>query len=226
MKNKLILVEDDPDLGVVLKQYLEFSDFEVTWFTSPDALSNHPINYNEYNAAILDVMLPGMDGFQLSKELRKQTAIPFLFLTAKGQSIDRILGLKLGADDYITKPCEPEELILRIHNILKRQVVDTNNTMIRIGNYLFFPSRYLLQLEATAFQLTEKESDLLQLLAARNNDVISRKEILEQLWGEDDYFLGRSLDVFMSRLRKYLQHDNRIKLESVRGVGFRVVFPE
>lgn len=226
MKNKLILVEDDPDLGVVLKQYLEFSDFEVTWFTSPNALLNHPINYNEYNAAILDVMLPGMDGFQLSKELRKQTAIPFLFLTAKGQSIDRILGLKLGADDYITKPCEPEELILRIHNILKRQVVDTNNTMIRIGNYLFFPSRYLLQLEATAFQLTEKESDLLQLLAARNNDVISRKEILEQLWGEDDYFLGRSLDVFMSRLRKYLQHDNRIKLESVRGVGFRVVFPE
>lgn len=226
MKNKLILVEDDPDLGTVLKQYLEFSDFEVTWFTSPDALLADSINYNEYDVAILDVMLPGLDGFQLSKELRKQTAIPFLFLTAKGQSIDRILGLKLGAEDYITKPCEPEELILRIRNILKRQTVVSSNTIIRIGNYTFFPSRYLLQLEEKRFQLTEKESDLLQLLTTRNNDVINRKEILEKLWGEDDYFLGRSLDVFMTRLRKYLQHDDRIKLESVRGVGFRVVFPE
>lgn len=226
MKNKLLLVEDDPDLGTVLKQYLEFSNFEVAWFTSPDALLTFPVNYTDYDVAILDVMLPGMDGFQLSKELRKQTAIPFLFLTAKGQSIDRILGLKLGADDYITKPCEPEELILRIHNILKRQTIVSPNAIIRIGNYTFFPSRYLLQLNERGFQLTEKESDLLQLLTARNNDVISRKEILEKLWGEDDYFLGRSLDVFMTRLRKYLQHDDRIKLESVRGVGFRVVFPE
>lgn len=226
MKNKLILVEDDPDLGTVLKQYLEFSDFEVTWFTSPDALLTASINYVHYDVAILDVMLPGMDGFQLSKELRKQTPIPFLFLTAKGQSIDRILGLKLGADDYITKPCEPEELILRIRNILKRQTSVSSNSVIHLGSYTFFPSRYLLQLEEREFQLTEKESDLLQLLTTHNNDVISRKEILEKLWGEDDYFLGRSLDVFMSRLRKYLQHDDRIKLESIRGVGFRVVFPE
>ncbi len=121
MKNKLLLVEDDVDLGMALKQYLEFSGFEVNWFDAPQKLLNSIIDWNEYSIAILDIMLPEIDGFELSKELQKRTSIPFLFLTAKGQSLDRILGLKLGAEDYITKPCEPEELILRINNILKRQ---------------------------------------------------------------------------------------------------------
>ncbi|MBN9294529.1 MAG: response regulator transcription factor [Flavobacteriia bacterium] len=225
MKNKIILVEDDVDLGTVLKQYLEFSDFEVKWFSSPAALLESISDYSGFDAAVLDVMLPGMDGFQLSKELRKHTQIPFLFLTAKGQSIDRILGLKLGAEDYITKPCEPEELILRLRNILKRQTGNPSGNKIRIGDYEFFPSQYLLKYEEQTFCMTEKEADLLQLLSSRNNDVISRKEILEKLWGEDNYFLGRSLDVFMTRLRKFLQLDSRIKLESIRGVGFRVNFP-
>ena len=112
MKTKILLLEDDPDLGMVLKQYLEFSDFEVSWISNPEEILKDKKNVENFQLAILDVMLPVMDGFELSKKIRKMSNIPFLFLTAKGQSIDRILGLKLGADDYITKPCEPEELIL------------------------------------------------------------------------------------------------------------------
>jgi len=224
MKTKILLVEDDPDLGMVLKQYLEFSDFEVNWITNPEIIINQREIIKDYQLAILDVMLPFMDGFELSKEIRKTSEIPFLFLTAKGQSIDKILGLKLGADDYITKPCEPEELILRIKNILKRQ----NGTLtekISIGNYSFIPSQFQLIFATETIQLTEKESELLLLLSKNNQKIINRKEILVNLWGENDYFLGRSLDVFMTRLRKYLQKDDRIKFESVRGIGFKVEFP-
>lgn len=225
MKTKILLVEDDADLGMVLKQYLEFSDFEVNWIPNPEIIINNEEIIQDYQLAILDVMLPFMDGFELSKEIRKTSDIPFLFLTAKGQSIDKILGLKLGADDYITKPCEPEELILRIKNILKRQQNSVKET-IKIGNYEFLPSQFKLSFGNEDFQLTEKESELLLLLSRNNQKIINRKEILENLWGENDYFLGRSLDVFMTRLRKYLQKDDRIKFESVRGIGFKVEFPK
>ncbi|MCD9854421.1 response regulator transcription factor [Epilithonimonas sp. JDS] len=224
MKTKILLVEDDADLGMVLQQYLEFSDFEVNWISNPEFIINNKKIIQDYQLAILDVMLPFMDGFELSKEIRKTSDIPFLFLTAKGQSIDKILGLKLGADDYITKPCEPEELILRIKNILKRQQ-NPQTEIVKIGNYSFIPSQFQLKFESETIQLTEKESELLLLLSRNNQKIINRKEILESLWGENDYFLGRSLDVFMTRLRKYLQKDDRIKFESVRGIGFKVEFP-
>lgn len=225
MKPKILLVEDDQDLGMVLKQYLEFSDFEVNWIPNPEEILKNKKSLEQYQIAILDVMLPVIDGFELSKEIRKTSNIPFLFLTAKGQSIDRILGLKLGADDYITKPCEPEELILRIKNILKRQQSSTNS-MIKLGNYSFVPSQFQLLFQNETIQLTEKESELLLLLSKNNQKIINRKEILETLWGENDYFLGRSLDVFMTRLRKYFLKDERIKFDSVRGIGFKVEFPE
>ncbi|TDX86521.1 response regulator transcription factor [Epilithonimonas xixisoli] len=224
MKTKILLVEDDPDLGMVLKQYLEFSDFEVTWISNPEEILKDKKCVENFQLAILDVMLPVMDGFELSKEIRKISNIPFLFLTAKGQSIDRILGLKLGADDYITKPCEPEELILRIKNILKRNET-SEKSAIQIGNYSFIPSQFQLSFGNEIIQLTEKESELLLLLSKSNQKIINRKEILETLWGENDYFLGRSLDVFMSRLRKYFQKDDRIKFDSIRGIGFKVEFP-
>ena len=224
MKTKILLVEDDPDLGMVLKQYLEFSDFEVTWISNPEEILKDKKNVENFQLAILDVMLPVMDGFELSKEIRKMSNIPFLFLTAKGQSIDRILGLKLGAEDYITKPCEPEELILRIKNILKRNET-SEKSAIQIGNYSFIPSQFQLIFGNESIQLTEKESELLLLLSKSNQKIINRKEILETLWGENDYFLGRSLDVFMSRLRKYFQKDDRIKFDSIRGIGFKVEFP-
>lgn len=225
MKPKILLIEDDLDLGMVLKQYLEFSDFEVNWIPDPEEILKDKESMDQYQLAILDVMLPVIDGFELSKEIRKTSEIPFLFLTAKSQSIDRILGLKLGADDYITKPCEPEELILRIRNILKRQET-SSKTNIRIGNYSFIPSQFQLLFQNETIQLTEKESELLLLLSKSNHRIINRKEILETLWGENDYFLGRSLDVFMTRLRKYFQKDERIRFDSVRGIGFKVEFPK
>lgn len=225
MKPKIILVEDDPDLGMVLKQYLEFSDFEVRWVPDPAEILHDRQIIDAYQIAILDVMLPGIDGFELSREIRKTSGIPFLFLTAKGQGIDRILGLKLGADDYITKPCEPEELILRIKNILKRQQ-HTVQATITIGHYSFIPAQFRLTFQAETIQLTEKEAELLLLLAKNNHTLLNRKDILETLWGENDYFLGRSLDVFMTRLRKYLRHDQRIRFDAVRGIGFTIEFPD
>lgn len=225
MKPKIILVEDDPDLGMVLKQYLEFSDFEVRWVPDPAEILQDRQIIDAYQLAILDVMLPGIDGFELSREIRKTSGIPFLFLTAKGQSIDRILGLKLGADDYITKPCEPEELILRIKNILRRQQ-QAVPAAIKIGHYSFIPAQFRLTFQEETIQLTEKEAELLLLLSKNNHTLLNRKDILETLWGENDYFLGRSLDVFMTRLRKYFRHDQRIRFDAVRGIGFTIEFPD
>ena len=222
MKTKILLVEDDPDLGMVLKQYLEFSDFEVTWISNPEEILKDKKNVENFQLAILDVMLPVMDGFELSKKIRKMSNIPFLFLTAKGQSIDRILGLKLGADDYITKPCEPEELILRIKNILKRNET-SEKSAIQIGNYSFIPSQFQLIFGNESIQLTEKESELLLLLSKSNQKIINRKEILETLWGENDYFLGRSLDVFISRLRKIIKEETHVRIENIPRVGFKLV---
>ena len=224
MKTKLILVEDDQDLGTVLKQYLEFSDFEVTWFDHPQKLLKEIESLESAQLIIFDVMLPEIDGFSLAKKLAETITIPYLFLTAKAQSFDRVLGLKLGADDYITKPCDPEELVLRIKNILKRNQ-PVLEELIKIGTYVFNRNQLQLSYQEEKFQLTEKEAELLSFLIQNNQKLVSRKEILEKIWGENDYFMGRSLDVFMTRLRKYFQHDETIKFESVRGIGFKINFP-
>ena len=224
MKTKLILVEDDQDLGTVLKQYLEFSDFEVTWFDHPQKLLKEIESLESAQLIIFDVMLPEIDGFSLAKKLAETITIPYLFLTAKAQSFDRVLGLKLGADDYITKPCDPEELVLRIKNILKRNQ-PVLEELIKIGAYVFLPNQLQFSYQEEKFQLTEKEAELLSFLIQNNQKLVSRKEILEKIWGENDYFMGRSLDVFMTRLRKYFQNDEMIKFESVRGIGFKINFP-
>lgn len=224
MKTKLILVEDDQDLGTVLKQYLEFSDFEVTWFDHPQKLLKEIESLESAQLIIFDVMLPEIDGFSLAKKLAETITIPYLFLTAKAQSFDRVLGLKLGADDYITKPCDPEELVLRIKNILKRNQ-PVLEELIKIGAYVFLPNQLQFSYQEEKFQLTEKEVELLSFLIQNNQKLVSRKEILEKIWGENDYFMGRSLDVFMTRLRKYFQNDEMIKFESVRGIGFKINFP-
>ncbi|RZK79884.1 MAG: response regulator transcription factor [Pedobacter sp.] len=226
MDKHILLVEDDLDLGSVLKQYLEFSGFGVSWFSNPLEVLSHQSVLKNIDLAIIDVMMPEMNGFELSKNIKKQSSVPFLFLTAKAQSIDRILGLKLGADDYIAKPCEPEELLLRVNNILKRSQKPESKQTIQIGNYRFLPSHFQILFKEQTFTITEKEADLLILLTVNNHKVLSRKEILEKLWGENDYFLGRSLDVFMTRLRKYFREDSRIKFDSVRGIGFKVEFPD
>ncbi|MFV0170114.1 response regulator transcription factor [Empedobacter falsenii] len=224
MKTKIILVEDDQDLGTVLKQYLEFSDFEVIWFNHPQKLLNDLSIVSSAQLIILDVMLPEIDGFSLAKELVKTISIPYLFLTAKAQSFDRVLGLKLGADDYITKPCDPEELILRIKNILRRNYPISEEIFL-IGTYVFNRNQLTLSFKDKFFQLTEKETELLFYFIRNNQKLVTRKEILETIWGENDYFMGRSLDVFMTRLRKYFQNDETIKFESVRGIGFKIELP-
>lgn len=224
MKTKLILVEDDQDLGMVLKQYLEFSDFEVIWFDHPQKFLDDLAVLETSKLLILDVMMPQIDGFTLANQLKNQLNIPYLFLTAKGQSFDRVLGLKLGGEDYITKPCDPEELVLRIKNILKRNQPILEE-IVRIGNYNFNRNQMHLSFNEKEFQLTEKEVELLEYFILHNHKLVTRKEILETIWGENDYFMGRSLDVFMTRLRKYFTLDERVKFESIRGVGFKIDLP-
>lgn len=225
MKEKLILVEDDTDLGMVLKEYLELSYFSVIWFRNPSEILNLQTDFNDAKLVILDVMMPEMDGFSLAKELRKRSDVPFLFLTAKAQSFDRILGLKLGADDYICKPCDPEELILRIKNILKRSATTLQCREIVIGEYFFTPENLQLKHPKATVQLTERESRLLLFLIHQNKKLVSRETILDEIWNTTDYFAGRSMDVFISRLRKYFHQDIRIQIQSVRGIGFHIDFP-
>ena len=226
MKTKVLLVEDDPDFGLILKQYLELSDFEVSWFQNPvDIVEILNSNFT-FNIGILDIMMPNIDGFSLAKVILKEKPnFPLLFLSAKNQKIDRLTGLKIGADDYIAKPCDPEELILRIKNILKRILPNTTETRFKIGAYLLDGESLLLSHSEEKVRLTIREKDLLLYLLKKNNQTIKRDDILDELWETNDYFTGRSLDVFISRLRKYLHRDSRIVIQSIRGIGFEINFP-
>lgn len=225
MKNKLLLVEDDPDFGFMLRQYLELSDFLVDWISKPNELMEDFQKLMGYDLIILDVMLPQVSGFTLAKEINTLfPLLPFIFLTAKEQKIDKLTGLKIGADDYITKPCDPEELLLRIQNILKRNHKTISPSPIPIGSYLFFPDQLLLSHALAQYKLTEREAQLLLFLWQRNGQLVTRGDILEKVWGSADFFTGRSMDVFITRLRKYLSHDPDLHIRSNRGVGFTVHF--
>lgn len=215
----LLLVEDDIDLQKVLAQYLELSGFNVN-------TANHGkhglqiFKERHIDLCILDVMMPVMDGFELAGEIRKlDPNMPVVFLTAKNQKEDRLKGLKIGADDYITKPFEAEELVLRLHNILKRAGKE-NLESIQIGCLTIKYDELLIEDGKKSYNLTPRESALLKYLVDHQNTVVKREEILEDLWGQNDYFLGRSMDVFISRLRKYLQSEPSLSLETKRGVGF------
>lgn len=227
MKVKILLAEDDSDFGMILKQYLELEDFEVSWFQNPeDVVSILETDFN-FHIGILDIMMPNIDGFSLAKIILKEKPdFPLLFLTAKNQKIDRLTGLKIGADDYISKPCDPEELILRIKNILKRTFTSETITQYKIGSYILDTEKLLLSHPKEKTRLTIRERDLLLYLLKFNHKTIKRDDILNNLWETNDYFTGRSLDVFISRLRKYFQHDDKIKIQSLRGIGFEIDFPE
>lgn len=225
MKTKLLLVEDDYDFGMILKQYLELEDFVVEWFQNPeDVVEILNLDF-PFQIGILDIMMPKLDGFSLAKIILKQKPhFPLLFLTAKNQKIDRLTGLKIGADDYLAKPCDPEELILRIKNILKRISPPVQEPFIKIGDYVLDSEKLLLVHPNGNIRLTLREKDLLIYLLQHNHQMVKREDILEQLWETNDYFTGRSLDVFISRLRKYFVHDAHIKIQSVRGIGFEIDF--
>lgn len=227
MRTKILLAEDDSDFGLILKQYLELSDFDVFWYQNPEDVMSLLKEDFSFHIGILDIMMPNIDGFSLAKEILKQKPeFPVLFLTAKNQKIDRITGLKLGADDYLAKPCDPEELILRIQNILKRIQPIRTISSIKIGEYTLDTDKLLLNHPKEDARMTQRELDLLLFLLQHNRQIIKREIILDHLWETNDYFSGRSLDVFISRLRKYFQHDERIKIQSLRGIGFQLDFPD
>ncbi|WP_353150251.1 response regulator transcription factor [Chryseobacterium sp.] len=227
MKTKILLAEDDADFGMILKQYLELENFEVSWFQNPEDILPVLNSDFAFQIGILDIMMPNIDGFSLAKLILKEKPnFPLLFLTAKNQKIDRLTGLKLGADDYISKPCDPEELILRIRNILKRTSLSAQETQIKIGEYILDSEKLLLSHPKGNARLTIREKDLLLYLLKHNHQTIKRDDILNTLWETNDYFTGRSLDVFISRLRKYFSDDPQIKIQSLRGIGFEVDFPK
>ena len=220
----LLYVEDDETLSFVTKDNLELNDFKVSHAKDgKEAL--RMFSNGSYDLCLIDVMLPELDGYSVAKEIRsRHSEIPIIFLTAKSLKEDRILGLKLGADDYITKPFSIEELILKIKIFLKRKYVTGSNELpiLKIGKYTLDHDNLRLSIDDKASQMTKKEADLLKMLIINKNKIVERGTILERIWGENDYFMGRSMDVFISRLRKYLKEDEDITVENIHGVGFRL----
>ncbi|MEO6133328.1 MAG: response regulator transcription factor [Saprospiraceae bacterium] len=228
MKERILYVEDDESLSFITKDQLEMEGYDVT----------HAINGKEawsifrkaeFDIALLDVMLPQLDGFELARKIRSVSRhIPIIFLTAKSMQEDKMEGFLLGGDDYVTKPYSFDELKFRINVFLRRRKVieaAPKEAMI-VGKYLFDYPNLDLTINGQARGLTQREADILYYLASRPNQVIRRSDILEDIWGKDDYFYGRSLDVFISRLRKYLSEDAGISIENVHSVGFKLNIPD
>lgn len=219
---KVLLAEDDADFASVLKQYLELYEFAVSWCQDGDS-ALALFKKESFSICILDVMMPKTDGFTLAEKIiRIDPEIPFIFLTARQLKEDKIKGLRLGADDYIAKPFEADELVLRLNNILKRtekkEPVPAAR-QITVGSYLFDTKRLELQHPQHKQQLTEKEAALILFLYENRNQLLKREEILNAVWGNDDFFSGRSMDVFISKIRKYFREDSNIAIESIRNIG-------
>ena len=230
MKKKahILYVEDDETLSFVTKDNLELNGYQITHVPDGNqALQIIPEHH--FDLYILDVMLPGIDGYEIAKQIRQTDhQTPILFLTAKSLKEDRLQGLRIGADDYIVKPFSIEELTLKIEVFLKRRKIHGNANFLEgaVGKYTFnYPNQTLCIAGQEPKKLTKREAELLKFLLDRKNQVIERGLILKQIWGKDDYFLGRSLDVFVSRLRKYLNSDQQVKIENIHGVGFRLEVP-
>jgi DNA-binding response OmpR family regulator len=222
---RILLVEDDFNLGLVIQDLLKLEGYQV--HLARDGKEGlHCFNAQRYDLCLLDVMLPHKDGFTLAEDIRKINAqVPIVFLTAKGMPEDRVKGLRTGADDYITKPFENEELLLRVKAILRRvgaSPADAAPEHFRIGRYRYDPAAFNLCLDEQCQKLTRKEADLLKLLCEHKNKVIERDLIANMIWGDDSYFVGRSMDVFITRLRKHLAEDPDVAIENVHGVGFRL----
>tara|TARA_B100000768_G_scaffold165048_1_gene167372 strand:+ start:317 stop:997 length:681 start_codon:yes stop_codon:yes gene_type:complete len=222
-KIKIVLAEDEPSLGQILKESLETRGFLV--YHAP----NGEVAYDYYlktkpDILVLDVMMPIKDGFTLAKEIRKEnTSIPIIFLTAKSQTKDVLDGFEHGGNDYLKKPFSMEELIVRIKALLDRNKIkkDTTNK-IAIGNYIFNYTKQILHYSSEEVLLTNKESELLFHLSEKQNEVLDRSYILNKLWGNDDFFNARSMDVFISKLRKKLSKDPSIKIINIRGFGYKL----
>ena len=223
---KLLLVEDDEALRFIVKDNLEQNGYHVE-IAEDGEIALKLFTENSFDLVILDVMLPKIDGFQVAETIRKTDEhIPIIFLTARSMTEDKITGLTIGGDDYIPKPFSMEELLLKIKIFLKRSQTHSVGDgvlvkSINVGEFVFNPDELILSIKGDIRTLTFKEAELIRFFTENPNKVLSRNDILLKVWGSDDYFLGRSLDVFISRLRKYFKADDNIKITNLHGIGFR-----
>jgi DNA-binding response OmpR family regulator len=221
-KYKILYAEDDETLAFLTKDNLE-QQYDVIHCADGESALN-TFKTAHFDLCVFDIMMPKVDGFELAENIRKINAdVPIIFLSAKTLKEDRIKGLRLGADDYLVKPFSIEELLLKIEIFLKRSQKNpiSDKSIYTIGKYQFDSKNYLVFTDVEKIVLTQRESDLLKLFLDHKNVVLKREEILKSLWGDDDYFMGRSLDVFISRLRKIFSNENGIAIENLHGIGFK-----
>jgi DNA-binding response OmpR family regulator len=221
----ILLAEDDENLGNLLQAFLKSKGFNVSLSKNGKKAFEHFVS-GDFTFCILDVMMPEMDGFTLAKEIREiDKNIPILFLTAKAMKEDKLEGFAIGADDYLTKPFAMEELLARIHAIMRRAVPNNSseNELLKIGSISFEPHLRILHLKSGSKKLTTKENQLLKLLAKNENEILDRQATLRAIWGDDNYFNGRSMDVYIAKLRKMLKEDPAIEIMNVHGKGFKLV---
>ncbi len=228
-KNQILLVEDDASLGQVLKNYLELNDYEVE-LARDGILGLAAFRRKKFDICLLDVMMPNMDGFTLGEEIRNvDPDVPLFFLSAKGMKEDIMTGYKLGADDYITKPFDSEILLHKIKAVLKRnnEMEEKKHAIVEwtMGNFKFNSRLRTLQINGEEYTLSPKEAELLTMLAEYKNDLLPRESALKRIWGSDTYFNGRSMDVYIAKLRKYLKMDPSVEIVNIHGNGFRLVVP-
>jgi two-component system OmpR family response regulator len=225
IKTRILLAEDDESFGVLLREYLQVKNFEVDLFSNGEK-AFRGFERNHYDICVFDVMMPVKDGFTLAKEIRMiNSDIPIIFLTAKTMKEDVIEGFKIGADDYITKPFSMEELIFRLEAILRRTRGDASEgqNQFKIGEYLFDATKQSLIYRDQEKKLTTKESDLLKILCLHANHILERNFALKSIWVDDSYFNARSMDVYITKLRKYLKEDPKVEIINVHGKGFKLI---
>lgn len=222
---RILLVEDDVNLGFLLVDFLESNGFEVKLYRDGQS-ALQGFNRTGADFCLIDIMLPGMDGFTLTGKIKElDNKVPVIILSARSLKEDKITGFRLGVDDYITKPFEEEELLYRIRAVLNRMkdnrnIPDSEPKPAMVGNYSFDPGNLTLSFDGKSQRITVKESKILWLLASSRNRIVTREEIMISVWGESDYYTGRSLDVFISKIRSYLKHDPRIKINTIPTVGY------
>lgn len=226
-KMNILLTEDDPNLGMLLRDYLEAKGYRVSLAVNGKK-GYELFNQGNFDMCILDVMMPVKDGFTMAEEIRQTDKnIPIIFLTAKTMKEDKQRGFETGADDYITKPFSMDELLMRMNAILRRTQVDVNRPTkqepIKVGEFMFDFDTQVLSRNGEKRKLTTKENDLLQLLCANRYDILDRNYTLNRIWGDDNYFNSRSMDVYIAKLRKYLSEDPEIELVNVHGKGFKLL---
>ncbi|WP_294304743.1 response regulator transcription factor [uncultured Chryseobacterium sp.] len=220
-KSKILYAEDDQTIAFLIQDSLE-NHYDILCF-SDGRSALEAFHREDFDICLLDIMMPEMNGFELAEHIRsKNSEIPIIFISAKALKEDRIRGLKIGADDYLVKPFSIEELILKIEVFLRRsKKTNTSSQKYKVGKFDFDPKNYTLQDSQASITLTQRESELLFYFIRHKNTVLKRQDILKAIWGDDDYFMGRSLDVFISRLRKVLANEERIVIENLHGIGFR-----